>query len=161
MTKWLSFHWAAYHLSWLRWFSVHWIKGPAESNVLEQVKSCSSVSCLINMEPLELLHLQLSELSLNKRTIYCKELIFEIILSVSGIFHAVTSSLASWCFSTVLSIAKSPPCIMQAALASVQFAFFPRSDSRYKQLDPIYPNGYEHSMTYTENKENKMNVDWT
>ena len=39
---------------------------------------------------------------------------------------------------------------MQAALAFVQVAFFPGSNSRYRQLDPIYPNGYEHSMTYTE-----------
>ncbi len=35
---------------------------PAESTTLEQVKSCTSVSCLIYMEPLELLRLQLSEL---------------------------------------------------------------------------------------------------
>ena len=30
-------------------------------NALEQLKSCGSVSCLINTEQLELLHLQLSE----------------------------------------------------------------------------------------------------
>ncbi len=35
---------------------------PADSTDLEQVISCSSVSCLINMEPLELLRLQPSEL---------------------------------------------------------------------------------------------------
>ncbi len=34
---------------------------PAEPSVLEQVKSCGSVSCLINMEPSELLRLQPSE----------------------------------------------------------------------------------------------------
>ncbi len=34
---------------------------PAESSVLEQVKSGGSVSCLINMEPSELLRLQPSE----------------------------------------------------------------------------------------------------
>ncbi len=34
---------------------------PADPSVLEQVKSCGSVSCLINMEPPELLRLQLSE----------------------------------------------------------------------------------------------------
>ncbi len=34
---------------------------PAESSVLEQDKSCGSVSCLINMEPSELLRLQPSE----------------------------------------------------------------------------------------------------
>ncbi len=33
----------------------------AEFTVLEQVSSCGSVSCLINTEPLELLHLQPSE----------------------------------------------------------------------------------------------------
>ena len=42
-----------------------WVGGlaqmPAEPSVLEQVKSCGSVSCLINMEPSELLHLQPSE----------------------------------------------------------------------------------------------------
>ena len=34
---------------------------PAGFTVLEQLKSCSSVSCLINTEPLELLRLQPSE----------------------------------------------------------------------------------------------------
>ncbi len=34
---------------------------PAEFTVLQQGNSCSSVSCLINAEPLELLRLQPSE----------------------------------------------------------------------------------------------------
>ncbi len=41
--------------------SIHWIEMPAEFTALEQVNSCGSVSCLINMEPLELLRLQPSE----------------------------------------------------------------------------------------------------
>ena len=35
---------------------------PRCSTILEQVKSCGSVSCLVNTEPLELLRLQPSEL---------------------------------------------------------------------------------------------------
>ncbi len=40
-------------------------------DVLEQVKSCNSVSCLINMEPLELLDLQLNEL-IASESVDCK-----------------------------------------------------------------------------------------
>ncbi len=46
----------------LTWISIHWTELPAESTILEQVKSCGSISCLINLEPLELLRLQPSEL---------------------------------------------------------------------------------------------------
>ncbi len=41
---------------------VHWNGMPAKFSVPEQVKSCTSVSCLINKKPLELLCLQPSEL---------------------------------------------------------------------------------------------------
>ena len=40
----------------------------SESTVLEQVKSCGSVSCLINTEPLELLPVQPSELIASEST---------------------------------------------------------------------------------------------
>ncbi len=42
---------------------INWLtEMPADSTDLELVISCSSVSCLINMEPLELLRLQPNEL---------------------------------------------------------------------------------------------------
>ncbi len=48
------------------------IQGPYVKSmvVLEQVKSCASVSCLINTEPLELLHLQPSEPIASEIVIY-------------------------------------------------------------------------------------------
>ncbi len=45
----------------LRWYPTELTEVPADSTDLELVISCSSVSCLINTEPLELLRLQPSE----------------------------------------------------------------------------------------------------
>ncbi len=51
---------------------------PAESTILEQVKSCNSVSCLINMEPLELLRLQPSEPIASESVWFCLETLYDM-----------------------------------------------------------------------------------
>ena len=61
LTQDISVYWTECRLSplslysWIRWFAVHWSGMSAQCTVLEQVKGCASVSCLINTEPLELL----------------------------------------------------------------------------------------------------------
>ncbi len=84
---------------------------PAESSVLEQVKSCGSVSCLINMEPSELLRLQPSEPIASESVLFneCFDFRFQsammVLISVRhlsclpyltlGVMHAMTQDLAS------------------------------------------------------------------